>query len=388
MAEVGDWMFMVALPLAVLDLTGSSLVASTVFALQTLPALVAGPVAGVLVDRVDVWRLMPAVAALQAVVLMPLLLATRPGLTWVLYAVVLVQSVLGVIIEPCRVATVGTLVDAADLPATNQLLGVGSNLARLIGGPLGGLVLGVGGLPVVIEVVAVLYVAAAMLLFRRGAALAPGRRHRTRFAPGAWRDLSSGWALIAATPALRRLMIVASLMALAQGAFVIMFMLFVLRDLHGTEADVGLLRGVQAVGALAGAGLLTSVVARVRAPQLAGASLVAIGLLSLATWNLPALTTALGAYVALFVLVGLPGLTAWTALLTLAQRHSPAGYRGRVAGVLFAVLTGGQAVGMLASGLAGTGRGLTLGLQGQGCLYLLAGLAAWRLGRRDRRQPG
>ena len=46
LSEVGDWMLFIALPLFVLQLTGSALVTATVFALEMVPTVVAGPLAG------------------------------------------------------------------------------------------------------------------------------------------------------------------------------------------------------------------------------------------------------------------------------------------------------------------------------------------------------
>ena len=104
-SEVGDWMLLVAFPLFVLELTGSPLVTSTVFVLQMVPIVVAGPLAGVLIDRVDRWRLMAVVALLQAAILTPLLAVSSAEELWVVYLVVAVQSVLGTTIEPCRATT-------------------------------------------------------------------------------------------------------------------------------------------------------------------------------------------------------------------------------------------------------------------------------------------
>jgi MFS family permease len=69
LSEIGDWTIFIALPLFVLQLTGSPFVTAVVFALELVPTVVASPVAGVLVDRFDPWRLMTTVAGLQALIL-------------------------------------------------------------------------------------------------------------------------------------------------------------------------------------------------------------------------------------------------------------------------------------------------------------------------------
>jgi len=68
-------MLFIALPVFVLQLSGSPLIMAAVFALELLPTVLVGPLAGVLVDRADPWRLMAGVAVLQALLLLPLLLA-------------------------------------------------------------------------------------------------------------------------------------------------------------------------------------------------------------------------------------------------------------------------------------------------------------------------
>ena len=386
LSELGDWMLFIALPVFVLQLTGSPLITATVFALELVPTVVVGPLVGVVIDRVDRWRLMTAVAAAQALCLLPLLAVDSADDLWLVYVVVVVESILGTVIEPARAAAAADSVPVDELMTVNGALGVLSSMARLVGAPLGGLVLGLSNLGGVVLVDGATFVAAAVLFGVRGRrrreavasatapGLAPGRSRLDVFG-----DWSAGIAVIARTPVLRRAMGVAACMGGAQGAFVVLFVLFVIRDLGGSEADVGLLRGVQALGGLAGGALLGLVMKWWDARRLTAVSLAAFGLLALATWNAPILTTALGVYVGLFVAVGIPGLGAMTGLISILQTSADESNRGRVMSTFFAVYGGVQALGMLAAGLLGTGTGLTVGLQVQGLLYLVAAGLALRL---------
>jgi MFS family permease len=374
LSETGDWMLFIALPLYVLHLTGSPLVTSTVFALELLPTVVAGPLAGVLIDRCEPWRLMRGVAVLQGAFLLPLLMVDSAGDLWLLYVVVVAESVLGTIIEPCRAATAASLVPPGELMALNQALGVLSSVARLVGGPLGGLILGLHGIDAVLVADALTFAAVAALLVPHGS-----RSARAAAKPRPLREWAEGFAVVTGTPVLRRATGVVACMGVAQGAFVVLFVLFVVRDLGASEADVGVLRGVQAAGALAGGALLGTVVGRGEPARVVAASLAAFGIVSLLTWNAPAVTTAFGVYVGLFVAAGVPGIAALSGLLTLLQQHAPESARGRVMSTFYAVYGGLMAAGMLLAGAVGTGAGLTIALQVQAALYLAAAALAHRL---------
>jgi MFS family permease len=50
---IGDWMLFVALPMHVYTISGSALLTGLTFAVQMLPTIVLGSLAGVFVDRWD-----------------------------------------------------------------------------------------------------------------------------------------------------------------------------------------------------------------------------------------------------------------------------------------------------------------------------------------------
>ena len=146
-SETGDWFLLVGLPVWVLQVTGSSLVTATVFLVGLLPGLVVGPLAGVLVDRWDRRRTLVAVSLAQAAFLLPLLAVDGRDRLWIVYLVMAVEASLAQLNDPARNALVPSLVSKADLVGANALIGLNSNLARLVGSPLGGILVEVAGLP-------------------------------------------------------------------------------------------------------------------------------------------------------------------------------------------------------------------------------------------------
>jgi uncharacterized protein YbjQ (UPF0145 family) len=58
-----------------------------------------------------------------------------------------VEAALAQLNDPARNALVPSLVAKADLVGANALIGLNGNLARLVGSPLGGILVEVAGLP-------------------------------------------------------------------------------------------------------------------------------------------------------------------------------------------------------------------------------------------------
>src|SRR5690606_10665054 len=75
----GTWMQTIAQSWLVLQLTGSATAVGLVVALQTLPILLFGPYAGVVVDRIDRRRLMIGLHALMGTQALGLGLLTATG---------------------------------------------------------------------------------------------------------------------------------------------------------------------------------------------------------------------------------------------------------------------------------------------------------------------
>ena len=372
-SDTGDWLLMIALPLYVFAATGSALGASTVFIAELLPVLVFGPVLGVLVDRFDHRRTMIALNLAQGLALLPLLL-TSPDRLWIVYLVASVQAGLAAGLQPARQALLPRLVLSPLLGSANSLVAVSDNLARLVGSPLGGIVfatLGLGGV-VVMDVASYLVSAALLLLARVDAPAA------VKLAPevGLLKDLVGGISTIRRTPPLGVVLIIECLAALAQGVFLVLFVVFVVRILGANDTEVGLLRGVQAVGGILGGLVVGLLIRRLSTRTLIGWGFLVFGSIALVTWNFAPVSTVVVFYVALFVVMGIPAIATTAGTITLVQGITPAGSIGRVVATKSTLALAAQGVGLVTAGILADRIGVLPILDTQAALYLACGILA------------
>ena len=372
-SETGDWLLLIALPVYVLQLTGSTLTTSTVFLLELAGALAASPLAGVLADRWDRRRLLIGASLTQAALLLPLLAVDGRGTLWIVYLVTAAQAVLSTANDPVRQALLPAAVGPGELAPAAAQLGIAANLARLVGGALGGLLLQAYGLTGVVLADAGTFVLAALLLTGWST---PGVVRGTDGPAAPGRDWLAGLAVIRSDRRLAGGVAVGALLSVAQGMFVVLFVVFVLRQLGGEAGEVGLLRGVQAVGGIAGGVVLGAVAGRFAPRTLVAAGCFGFGAVCLVIWNGPALTTATPPYLVLFAVVGVPIAAAMAGLTTVLLGGTPDEFRGRVMSTLVVADASAQAAGTLLAGALIGVVGLLPLLQAHAGLGLAAGVVA------------
>jgi MFS family permease len=380
-SDTGDWLLLASLPILVYLYTGSTLGTAIAFIVELVPPALLAPLAGHIADRLDRRLAMMTINAAQAIALFPLMLVHGPDQLPIVYAVIAMQAGLASLFDPVKNALLPTLVPSSELVHANSLVGLNQNIGRLIGAPLGGALLAMaGGLATIVAVDAASFLIAVGLIARltttppaRDGIRIPEPRHE---APQSWRAAVQPRPIRAGLA----LMLIASV---AQGLFVVLYVVFVERALHGGPGEIGLLRGVQAIGAIGG-GLLLALVARVRPGRLTALSAFGFGLLDLIIWNAPRLTTEIWAYGIAFAVVGLPGVAMMTGLLSAMQAAAPEAVRGRVFAAFGVAVAAGQALGMVAGGVLGDRVGVIPLLNIQGVLYLVSGgIAALWLARED-----
>jgi MFS family permease len=173
---------------------------------------------------------------------------------------------------------------------------------------------------------------------------------------------------------------------IAQGFFVVLFVVFVVRQLGGGGVDVGLIRGSMAVGAIVSAALIGKFADRFGPITLLIAGYLGMGGVSLVFWNAPTVTSALWVYMVVFALSGMPGAAMGIGLFTAAQRFSPAGMLGRVVGMAGALDALARAAGSLIAGVLISQVDLRVLLDVQSSFYISCGVLAY-LFIHDGRKP-
>jgi MFS family permease len=165
-SQFGDWFNSVAVYALLLELTGTATSVALMIIVQFLPMAVIGPVAGVVVDRVDRRRLMILMDVLRGVLVLMLLVVHRADQVWLAYVVMGATVSATAFFEPARTAVIPNITSRADLLTANALSSATWSAMLAIGAGAGGLVTAVFGRDVAFLVNAVSFFASAVIIAR------------------------------------------------------------------------------------------------------------------------------------------------------------------------------------------------------------------------------
>ena len=343
-SSLGSWLLVLALPAHILAATGSLRDTGLVLAAQYLPQLVLGPVAGAVADGWDRRRLMIGANLLCASAVAAMLLGTAPGRYWVLYAALAAESSGTVLYAPALQARLPAIVGTGPLlSSANSLTSASGGIVRLIGGPLGGVLLGVCGIRWLIcaDALSYLLAAAAMLLTSRPRI---GHRDRNSLVRVAGRDLREGARVLRGQPVARALLPVMVVFVTANTSLGAVLIAFGVERLGGS-AHAGLMLSGLGAGFLLGAPVIRALVDRAEPRTLLTASLAATAVAYFLLFTSTSLATALPAATA----VALCGSMSLVVPQTVLQRVIPGAALGRVS----AVFLTGEAAATLVGSVAG-----------------------------------
>jgi len=322
LSVIGTWMQRVAQDWLVLELTGDPVAVGTALALQFLPTLLFGVWGGVLVDRLDRWRLLVATQTASAVLAAVLAVTTVLGATTLglVYAMAALLGFVTVVDSPARHTFVTELVPPSDYVNAQALNSTIHNTGRLVGPAVAGLLIAAIGTGPAFAINAVSFAAVLVALGRMDrSALRPV----TKAAPGkglALAGLRYAWG----HPQLRSCLLLVAAVSLFSQNFRVVLPVTASEVLGGDAATYGWLTSALGLGAVLGA------VGAASSLTVSGCKVLVCALALGATNLVMALAGRLDLALACLVVVGMANIAFNTMARSLLQLRSAPDMQGRV----------------------------------------------------------
>ena len=376
-SRLGDGLTSLAVLVVIHRITGSVTALAGMAIVTSLPQLVFGLHAGVLADRLDRRRILIVSDVLRGLVVLSLVTIRRADQVPLFYALGLLQATVGVFFEPARAAFLPAIVEPGTLLAANALSQTARVGATMAGAALAGLLLTLPhgaaiafGLDAASFWLSAVLVAAIPVVARAlPAADAPRTRHLDALLEGI-RHLFGSRVLVG-------LFLTFAIAMLGLGAVNVLFLPFLTDELHGSTAVVGIARGAQMLGLLAGGAVVSVFARRVGPTTLVVAGICALGLafaglgLLHSPWLVVLVLAAIGACSS--------ALTAGTG--TLLQQRVPDALRGRLESSLDTLLVLVLMLAMAGAGVLGDRWGTRRVLFLAGAAVVFGGIVgAWTMG--------
>jgi MFS family permease len=163
-SEIGDWFYTLAIYSLLLQLTGRASSVALALVLQVLPWTFFGPTAGVVNDRIRRKRVMIAADLARVVIVLAMLLLRSRSMVWMVYVLLLLETVMAAFFEPARSAVIPNVVRREDVILANTLSSTAWSLNLMLGATLGGLVAALLGRDAVFVLNALSFLASALLI--------------------------------------------------------------------------------------------------------------------------------------------------------------------------------------------------------------------------------
>lgn len=347
-SQIGDRLYMVAFPWLVYGATGSTLSTGLAFAIYTLPYVLFGMFAGVVIDRFDKRRIMLA-AELARIILVLLVPLAADFALWSVFVLSFAMASLTVLFDPAKLSLLPDIVTKDQLLRANSLLASAETLTEVVGYAGAGFLLAAVSTATAFRLDAVTFFISALTLTLMAYA-PPARAATERAARSFAHELREGLVYIRHHAGLLDNTLLAVAIALGLGASYPLTFFLAVRVLDGGTRAFGVFEAAIALGYLSGSLLVVGLAKRLRVGRsiVVGFVLVGAGMAAVAAAD------RVWVAAALFGLVGIANAAALISMDTYVQQVVPEHIRGRVWGSRFMLTQGAYAASVLIGGaLAG-----------------------------------
>jgi len=255
-SEVGDNFNNIAVFSLALANTGSGLVVAGILIARAISVMLAGPIAGVLLDRMDRRRIMILSDLVRAVIAVGFIFAIPPGRTWLLYALSGLLMFASPFFTSGRASILPSIATQEELHPANSLTQLTQWTTITIGSFLGGASVTTFGykLAFVFNAFSFLFSAACISRLRVPDGFRPRRSDLAEdkvMRP--WREYLQGLRYMRSSPLMLAIGLVAVGWATGGGAAQILFSLFAENVFQRGPAGIGEIWGCAGIGLIIGA---------------------------------------------------------------------------------------------------------------------------------------
>jgi MFS family permease len=166
-SELGDWFYTLSVYSLILELSGGKAEAvGLAVVLQVLPQTLVAPTAGVLNDRLSRKAMMIGTDVARFFIVLGMLAVRTPGILWLVYVLLLLETVGAAFNEPAHSAAIPNIVAEEDVLPANTLASITWSVCLAAGAGLGGVAAALFGRDVVFVLNAISFLASAWLVRR------------------------------------------------------------------------------------------------------------------------------------------------------------------------------------------------------------------------------
>jgi CRP-like cAMP-binding protein len=313
---------------------------------SSIPTLVFGLIAGVIVDRYDRKAIMVVTVVLQAglVAAIPLSLALTGSIFW-LYLIVLLSASVRQFFDPANDSVLPEVASDEELAAANSLMAIAQFGSTAVGFALAGLLIATNQ-EVVFWFDAATFLFAGLMISL--VTVKPLETEDRTSIGDIIRNLGFGAAFILRTPVLRSLTIVRTPAMIVFGLQNVLLLPFALEVLKATEFEYGLQEGITSVGFVIGSLMMARYAERLREGTWLVLSFLGMGVAGL----LYALSSNIWLAIGLIGVSGILNAPSFVAGRLISQRNTPREVRGRVFSTNYVIRDVVYVIGMGLAGLA------------------------------------
>lgn len=330
-SSAGDWFGFIAANILILQLSGSAIGVAAMLLTNSLPNILLGPLAGVVIDRFPRQRVMIVANLVAALGFAGMAVSTN------FWQAVLCGGIAGIgvtFLQPAQRALIPDLVGRERVLAANALLSGTGTVTMIFGPALAGALSAQSGVGVALLCNAASFVVAALLVAGiptaqptgQPPAEAPPTAGEARSPASFGADLRLGLRYVRSQPRLLVLMGVGMMASIAAAGLITLEVIFITKTLHGGGQGYGLLMSVAGIAALFATMLTPWLAKRFHLVDLYSVGLLLVGLSFFPYANATVL------WVAIFwgAVQTIPWVMDIIVVETLAQRWTEPEMRGRV----------------------------------------------------------